>query len=310
MAGSLDGKVVAVTGGGRGIGRAVAMLAAAEGASVVVADYGGGVDARAGASSAVADAVVGEIVTAGGSAVPAAEDVATVEGGRRIVETALDNYGRLDGMVCCAGIMSTKYLWELEEREWDDVIAVHLKGHFVCFQAAARVMMEQGSGSLVAISSGAAFTSPPNLAPYAAAKAGVLGLVWSTAYALGRHGITTNCMMPNASTRMSDSFYGKAEVLTDQVGETIRSDLAEGTYRDPAQMAPPIVYLLSDAAKGVNGQVFSAQGYELQHLGPIRWDKAMTNTGPWDVATLTERLPVELGPNLQPPFALWPEKHS
>ena len=286
MGGSLEGKVVAITGAGRGIGRGAALLAAAEGASVVVAEIG----------------------AAGGRAVAAAEDVSTMEGGRRIVRAAVDAFGRLDGMVCCAGIMSTTYLLELEEREWDDVLAVHVKGHFSCFQAAAAVMMEQGSGSLVSIGSGAAFTSPPNLLAYSTAKAAILGLTQSTAEDLGRHGINTNCVVPSAATRMSDSVYGNAEWLNDQVGETIRSDLAEGTYRDPAQMAPLIVYLLSDDANAINGQVFRAQGYEIQHLGPANWDKSMTNIGPWDVATIAERLPQELGPNLKPFPIPWPER--
>src|SRR3974390_1147414 len=151
----LDGKSVVVTGGGRGIGRATAIAAAAEGANVVVADYGGGVDRRADASSDAANEVVAEITAAGGRAVAAAEDVSTMEGGRRIVAAAVDHFGRLDGIACFAGITVTKYLWELDERDWDDVINVHLKGHFSCAQAAARVMMEQGSGSLVFIGSGA-----------------------------------------------------------------------------------------------------------------------------------------------------------
>ena len=308
MAGYLDGKVIAVTGAGRGIGRGIALASAREGARVVVADFGGAVNSRGGASSEVADGVVAEIVAAGGQAVAAAEDVSTMEGGRRIVGTAVDRYGRLDGMVTCAGITVTKYLWELEEQEWDDVIAVHLKGHFTCFQAAARVMMEQGSGSLVSISSGAAMTSPPNLTAYSAAKAGVLGFTWSTANALGRYGITTNCVVPSAATRMSDSIYGNAEWLSDQVGETIRSELAGGTYRDPAHIAPTVVYLLSDEAREINGQVFQAKGYEIQHLGPIVWDKSMTSAGPWDVDAIAERLPKELGPKLKPMPVPWPEK--
>jgi NAD(P)-dependent dehydrogenase (short-subunit alcohol dehydrogenase family) len=206
--------------------------------------------------------------------------------------------------------MQTKYLWELEEREWDDVIAVHLKGHFSCFQAAARVMIEQRSGSLVAISSGAALTSPPNLLPYSAAKAGVLGFTWSTAAALDRYGITTNCVMPNASTRMSDSVYGSADILSDSIGDNIRAGLAQGTYRDPALMAPPIVYLLSDDARDINGQVFQATGYELLHLGPAVWDKAMTNPRPWDIDAVAARLHAELGPQLQLPFIPWPEKQE
>jgi len=273
-----------------------------------VADYGGAVARKEAPSSVVADEVVAEIVAAGGEAAAAAEDVSTMDGCRRVVQLAVDRFGRLDGMVCSAGIMVTKYLWEIEEQEWDDSLGVHLKGHFACFQAAAEVMRPQGSGSLVSISSGAALVSPPNLTAYAAAKSGVLGLTWSVANALGREGINVNCVMPSAATRMSDSFYGNAEWLTDQVGETIRSDLADGTYRDPAQMAPIIVYLLTDHAKQINGQVFRAQGYEIQHLAPITWDKSMTNTGPWDVATIADRLPTELGPKLQPRPMPWPEK--
>jgi NAD(P)-dependent dehydrogenase (short-subunit alcohol dehydrogenase family) len=305
----LEGKAVVVTGAGRGIGRAIAIAAAAEGARVVVADYGGAVNRLKDASSGPADEVVAEITASGGQAVAAVEDISTIEGGRRIVGVALDRFGRLDGMVCCAGITVTKYLWEMEERDWDDVIAVHLKGHFSCAQAAARAMMPQGSGSLVFIGSGA-FIGTPNMPSYASAKAGVLGFTWSTAYALERYGITTNCVVPSAATRMSDSIYGDAEILSDSVGETLRSEHAAGTYRDPANVAPTVVYLLGDEARAINGQIFRAQGYEVAHMGPIAWDKVMKNDGPWDVATIADRLPKELGPTLTPPPVPWPERPS
>jgi NAD(P)-dependent dehydrogenase (short-subunit alcohol dehydrogenase family) len=306
MGAHLDGKVVVVTGGGRGIGRAIALAAAAEGACVVVADYGGSVERREAVSSEAAESVVAEIEAAGGRAVASAVDVATMDGGRAIVQAAVDNFGRLDGMVCCAGITVTKYLWELEEREWDDVIGVHLKGHFSCAQAAAEVMMPQGSGTLVFFSSGS-LNGMPNATAYATAKAGILGFTWSTAYALGRYGITTNCVIPSAATRMSDSIYGGVGLLTDQVGETMRSDLAAGTYRDPANIAPLVVYLLGDEAREVNGQVFRAQGYDVARLNGLVWGDVMQNEGPWNVATLAERLPKELGPDLMPRPVPWPE---
>jgi NAD(P)-dependent dehydrogenase (short-subunit alcohol dehydrogenase family) len=307
MSGYLDGKSIVITGGGRGIGRAAAVAAASEGARVVVADYGGAVDHRADVSSEAADAVVDEISRSGGTAVAVAEDVSSMDGGRRIIGTAVDEFGRLDGIACFAGITVTKYLWELEEQEWDDVISVHLKGHFSCAQAAARVMMEQGSGSLVFIGSGA-MNGPPNMPAYATAKAGILGLTWSTAYALEPYGVRTNCVVPSAATRMSDSIYGDAGMLTDDEGETIRSDLAAGTYRDPANIAPVVLYLLGDDAGGINGQVFRAQGFEIAHLAGLTYDKVMKNDGPWDVATIAGRLREELGPTLTPRPVPWPER--
>jgi len=305
--GTLDGQSVVITGAGRGIGRATAIAAAAEGASVVVADYGGALDHRGDASSEAADEVVGAITAAGGRAVAAAEDVSTMAGGSRIIDTAIQSFGRLDGLVCFAGITVTKYLWELDERDWDDVIGVHLKGHFSCAQAAAKVMMPQGSGSLVFIGSGA-MNGTPNMPSYATAKAGILGLTWSTAYALAQYGITTNCVVPSAATRMSDHIYGDAEMLSDQVGDTIRSDLAGGTYRDPANIAPIVCYLLGADARDINGQVFRAQGFEIAHLSGLAWDKVMRNEGPWDTATVAARLPEELGPTLTPRPVPWPER--
>lgn len=302
----LEGKSVVVTGGGRGIGRAISLAAAEAGARVVVADYGGAIDRNEAGSTDAADAVVAEITEAGGEAVAAAVDVSTMDGGRAAVEAAMDNFGRLDAMACAAGITVTKYLWDIEEQEWDDVINVHLKGHFSCAKAAARVMVPQRSGSLVFFSSGA-LTGMPNMTAYATAKAGILGFTWSTANALGRFGITTNCMIPSAATRMSDSIYGNAGKLTERFGDNMRSDLATGTYRDPATVAPFAVYLMSDASREINGQVFRVQGYEVGRLGMLNFMPIIANLGPWDVDTLAERVPAELGPDLQPLPVPWPE---
>jgi NAD(P)-dependent dehydrogenase (short-subunit alcohol dehydrogenase family) len=302
----LEGKSIVVTGGGRGIGRAVALAAAESGAKVVVADYGGAVDRNQAGTSEAADDVVAEIKAAGGEAVAAAVDVSAMQGGRAAVEAALDSFGRLDAMACCAGITVLKYLWDIEEQEWDDVIAVHLKGHFSCAKAAARVMIPQRSGSLVFFSSGA-LNGMPNVTAYATAKAGILGFTWSTANALGRFGIRTNCMVPSAATRMSDSIYGNAGKLSERFGDAMRSDLAPGTYRDPANVAPFAVYLMSDAASDINGQIFRVQGYEVGRLGMLRYAPTITNLGAWDVDTLAERVPAELGPDLQPLPMPWPE---
>ena len=306
MSNHLEGKAVVVTGGGRGIGRAIALAAAAEGARVVVADYGGALDKNEAGSSEPADAVVAEIEAAGGQAVAAAVDISTMAGGREVVDAALDSFGRFDAIACCAGISVTKYLWEISEQEWDDSIAVHLKGHFSCAKAAAKVLVPQGSGSLVFFSSGA-LNGMPNVTAYATAKAGILGFTWSTANALGRFGITTNCMVPSAATRMSDDIYTNAGKLSNRLGDTMRSDLASGTYRDPANVAPFAVYLMSDKARDVNGQVFRVQGYEVGRLGMLRYFPTMTNLGQWDVDTLAERLPAELGPDLQPLPMPYPE---
>jgi NAD(P)-dependent dehydrogenase (short-subunit alcohol dehydrogenase family) len=307
VSGYLDGKVIVVTGSARGIGREIALAAAAEGAKIVVADYGGDVNRRDGASAGPANAVAEEITSAGGQAVAVAEDVSTMEGGRNIVAAAVDSFGRLDGMVCNAGITVTKYIWEMEEREWDDVIATNLKGPFTCTQAAAKVMMPQGCGSIVYIGSGA-MIGTPNMPSYAASKGGVLSLTWSSAYELQRYGINVNCVVPSAATRMSDSIYGDAQKLSENPGETVRSDLAANRFRDPANCAPIVVYLLGEAAKEINGQVFRSVGYEISRMNDFGFDRVMRNRGKFSVETIIEKLPERLGPNLKPMDIPFPER--
>jgi NAD(P)-dependent dehydrogenase (short-subunit alcohol dehydrogenase family) len=166
--------------------------------------------------------------------------------------------------------------------------------------------MPQRSGSLVFFSSGA-LAGMPSMTSYATAKAGILGFTWSTAYALESYGIRTNCVVPSAATRMSDDIYGGAGVLSDEVGETVRSELAAGTYRDPATVAPLVVYLLSDASAEINGQVLRIQGYEVSRMAELAWDRSMTSDGPWDVTSMAERLPIDLGPQLTPKPVRWPQ---
>src|SRR5271157_4643286 len=154
MAGFLEGKVVAVTGGGGGIGRAVALGAAEAGAKVLVADFGVGM-AGEDPSSEVAEAVVTEITRAGGQAIAVADDISKMESGERLIATAVETWGRIDGVVAVAGILRERMLFNMSEDEWDAVIATHLKGHFTVFRAAAAVMRKQESGSLIGFTSGA-----------------------------------------------------------------------------------------------------------------------------------------------------------
>jgi NAD(P)-dependent dehydrogenase (short-subunit alcohol dehydrogenase family) len=305
VGGHLEGKVVAVTGGANGIGRAIALAAAEEGAAVVIADYGGGVQGGE-VTTGPADAVVAEIEASGGRANAIAVDVSTMEGGRTVTRTAIDTFGRLDGLVCSAGIAVNRYIYEATEDEWDRMIAVHVKGHFTCVQAAAEVMMDQRAGHIVTVGS-AAYTGMPNAVAYATAKAGILGFTWSVACALQPWGITCNCLVPSAATRMSDSINAAAGRLSTRVGDSMQSDLAEGTYRDPANVAPMAIYLLSDLSDDISGQAFRVQGYEIARMAPTSFNRTMTSTGRFDVDDIGARLPDELGPDFSMLPLPWPE---
>ena len=188
--GYLDGLSIAVTGAGRGIGRAVAMAAAEAGASVVVADFGVAMDGQD-PDSEVANAVVEEIKGAGGNAVAVADTVTTMEGGARIVQTAVDSFGKIDGVVCVAGILRERMLFNMSEDEWDPVIETHLKGTFTVFRAAAPIFRQQKSGTMISFTSGA-FAGSVAQANYSAAKGGIVSLTRSAAVGMYKYGVTAN----------------------------------------------------------------------------------------------------------------------
>jgi NAD(P)-dependent dehydrogenase (short-subunit alcohol dehydrogenase family) len=276
MAGFLEGKVVAVTGGGGGIGRAVALASAAAGAKVLVADYGVSM-AGEDPSSEVAESVVAEITQAGGEALAVADDIAQMDAGERLVATAVEKYGRIDGVVAVAGILRERMLFNMSEDEWDAVIATHLKGHFTVFRAAAAVMRKQESGALIGFTSGA-FAGSVAQANYAAAKGGIVSLVRSAAVGLHRYGVTANAIAPVARTRMSAN---------------VPSELAE--MGDPEDVAPMVVYLVSDKAKHITGQVYTVVGSKIAVWNQPAEVRAMWTDGRWTPEQIAERLDSNIG---------------
>jgi NAD(P)-dependent dehydrogenase (short-subunit alcohol dehydrogenase family) len=278
--GYLDGKAIAVTGAGRGIGRAVALLCASEGASVVVNDYGVTMDGNE-PTSEVANEVVAEIEAAGGKAVANASSVTTMEGGASIVQSAIDSFGRIDGVVCVAGILRERMLFNMSEDEWDPVIETHLKGTFTVFRAAAPIFREQKSGTFIGFTSGA-FAASVAQANYSAAKGGIVSLVRSAAAGMNKYGVTANCIAPVAKSRMSGQVPFGLEM-----GE-------------PEDVAPLVAYLLGEHARQITGQVYTANGPTVAVWNQPAEVRSMRNDGRWTPEALEARLLDEVGQEPMP----------
>src|SRR5262245_20768549 len=198
--GMLDGKVAVVTGGGTGIGRAVSLGLAANGAAVVVNDYGVSVDGRD-PSSAPANEVVELIRKGGGRGVAIAESVATMAGGKAVIDLALKEFGDLSILVCCAGILRERMIFNMSEDEWDAVIAVHLKGHFTVMRPATAHMREKKAGSIVTFTSTAGLEGSPGQPNYSSAKEGIVGLTRSVALGMAKYGVRCDAVSPTGDTR-------------------------------------------------------------------------------------------------------------
>ena len=305
MGDRLKGKVAAITGGGRGIGRSHALLFAAEGAKVVVNDLGGAADGT-GAAKGPADEVVDEIKKMGGEAVANYDNVATHEGGENIIKTAIDNFGRLDILVNNAGVLRDRMVFNMTEEEWDTVQKIHLYGHFYCTRPACVVMRQQRGGRIVNTSSSSGLGNRGQ-ANYAAAKEGIVGFTRTVARDMGRYGVTCNAIRPTAATRMPVSPEMEAALKKrEEVG--LPAPAYDLTRLTPEAIAPLVVFLCTDEAANINGCTFAVRAGEIHLMTDPVVEKSIHKDGRWTVGELCEVVPRSLAAGLVNPSPPEPPK--
>ncbi|MFC2000750.1 SDR family NAD(P)-dependent oxidoreductase [Chloroflexota bacterium] len=299
MADRLKGRNAVVTGAGRGIGRAISIALAEEGANVVVCDIGGAVDGT-GIDKTPADETVEECKKHGVKAIAQYGDVSSFADAEAAIKACVDNFGRIDILCNIAGIDKPKMIWNMSEEEWDQVVGVHLKGTFNFIRHAAPLMREQKYGRIINCVS-EAFIGGPSHLNYAAAKGGIATLTYGVAREMGKYGVTSNAICPRAWTRM---------VAGDGVVEGIKKRIAAGLMppdqlekmltelSDPSYFAPFIAYLASEEAANVNGQIFLVAGVEIGH-----WSQPVIETsvkrdwkkeGAWPFGEIVKFVPEKL----------------
>ncbi len=292
--GALDGRVAIITGAGRGIGREHALLFASEGAKLVVNDLGGAVDGS-GDDRTAAQQVVDEIKQFGGEAIANRDDVADWDGGKRLIEAAIDAFGDLHVLVNNAGILRDRVLVNMSEEDWDSVVHVHMKGHFVPTRHAAAYWREQTKAgrevkaAVVNTSSTSGLLGNPGQTNYGAAKAGIAALSVIAAQELSRYGVRVNAIAPAARTRMTEGTPG----LSDIVGKP--SDPGTFDVWDPANVSPLVAYLSTEGCPA-NGRVFFVQGGTIRTFQNWTMTDTLERQYRWTVADLEAEMVALLRP--------------
>ena len=279
----LEGKSFIVPGAGRGIGRAIALRAAAEGARVLVNDPGVGVDG-AGGDGGLAQQAVAEIRAAGGQAVASTDSVAEWPSAQRIVQQALDSFGGLDGVFNNAGILRDRMFHQMSAEDFDAVLRVHLQGSFYLSRAAAATLRLQESGAFVHMSSTSGLIGNIGQANYAAAKMGIVGLSRSIALDMARFKVRSNCIAPHAFSRMIETIPGQSPEAQQALLDKLKAKTG------PEHVAALAVFLASDAAAEISGQVFGVRGAEVYLYNQPRPVRTLHRDGGWTPAALAEQL--------------------
>ena len=287
----LEGKVAVVTGAGRGIGKEISLLLAREGARVVVNDLGGS-DRGEGADKGVAEQVVDEIRSAGGEAASNPDSVADWNGAQRIIQAALDSFGKIDIVVNNAGIVRDRMVFKMSEEEWDAVVGVHLKGTFNCIRSAAPHMREQKWGRFVNFTSTSGLIGNFGQANYGAAKMGVVALSKITALDMKKYGVTSNCIAPFAWTRLI------ATIPTDSEDQKKRVEKLK--RMSPADVAPLAVFLAGDGGADITGQIFGVRGKEIFLFSQPRIVRSIHKSDGWEVQDLSEMLEATMRSHFTP----------
>ena len=286
--GMLDGRVAIITGAGRGIGAEIARLYVKEGAKVVVNDFGGNPDGTGGDAGPAA-AIAEELNNSAGDkvAVSDAGDIADVETGERLVNAAVNDFGKLDIVVNVAGILRDRMMFNLSAEDWDAVIRVHLRGHYTTLRPATAYWREQrnpdGHYRVINFSSASGLHGSPGQPNYAAAKLGIVGLTMSLANGMHKYGVTSNAIAPGAATRLTAT-------VPEEKRRTGAGSIEDDPTRSPANVAPVCAYLASDRSDWITGRTLSSSGYRVGMYNVPEEISSIESQGPWQLDDLAAKM--------------------